>query len=234
MVKKLRKNLQNIFYQKIQQVFEGRDFKILLVFLLALLSIPSVVPETVTQLIVSNILFSLVFLIASNCLLLDRKLFYKGFILGFIATICTWWSYFEPKNNQLILVQNIAYFFFFSVLLLHILRTLFQTPQIDLNIVFGAMNGYIIIGLLGSFLMIVVNEVYPDAYLYNDGNKLVFYDYIYFSFVNMTTLGFGDIVPKKTPAKGLTVIHTLIGQLYLSVLVGIMVGKFIAHSSYKK
>ena len=226
---------KNTLYSKMLQLLEGRDFKILLVFLLALLSIPSIVPETVTQLIVINILFSLVFLIASNCMLLDMKLFYKGIILGLIATSCTWWAYFSPNTSQIILVQNIAYFLFFSVLLMHILLTLFQTSQIDLNIVFGAMNGYIIIGLMGSFLMIMVNEIYPDAYLYNDDAPLVFYDYIYFSFVNMTTLGFGDIIPKKAPAKGLTVIHTLIGQLYLSVIVGIMVGKFIGHSSnYKK
>lgn len=226
---------RNILYRKILQTLEGRDFKILLVFLLALLSIPSVVPETVTQLIVINILFSLVFLIASNCMLLDMKLFYRGIILGLIATTCTWFAYFNPKNSSLILIQNLAYFLFFSVLLLHILLTLFQTSQIDLNIVFGAMNGYIIIGLMGSFLMIMINEIYPDAYLYNDDSPLVFYDYIYFSFVNMTTLGFGDIIPKKAPAKGLTVIHTLVGQLYLSVIVGIMVGKFIVHSSnYKK
>ena len=226
---------RHIFYSKMLELLDGRDFKILLIFLLALLSIPSMVPEMVTQLITINILFSLVFLIASNCLLLDMKLFYKGIILGFIATTCTWMAYFSPNNSQLILVQNIAYFLFFSVLLLHILITLFQTSQIDLNIVFGAMNGYIIIGLMGSFLMIMVNELYPDAYLYNDDSKLTFYDYIYFSFVNMTTLGFGDIIPKKPPAKGLTVIHTLIGQLYLTVIVGIMVGKFIVHSSnYKK
>ena len=216
------------------QLLEGRDFKILLVFLLTLLSIPSIASGAVNQLIVINILFSLVFLIASNCLLLDMKLFYKGMILGLIATSCTWWTYFNPKGSQLVLIQNLAYFLFFAVLLLHILLTLFQSSQIDLNIVFGAMNGYIIIGLMGSFLMIMVNEVYPDAYLYNDDTPLIFYDYIYFSFVNMTTLGFGDVIPKKAPAKGLTVIHTLVGQLYLSVIVGIMVGKFIVHSNYKK
>ena len=216
------------------QLLEGRDFKILLVFLLTLLSIPSIASGAVNQLIVINILFSLVFLIASNCLLLDMKLFYKGMILGLIATSCTWWTYFNPKGSQLVLIQNLAYFLFFAVLLLHILLTLFQSSQIDLNVVFGAMNGYIIIGLMGSFLMIMVNEVYPDAYLYNDDTPLIFYDYIYFSFVNMTTLGFGDVIPKKAPAKGLTVIHTLVGQLYLSVIVGIMVGKFIVHSNYKK
>jgi len=131
------------------------------------------------------------------------------------------------KINYLSIYQHLAYFVFFGLMLYHILNTLFKAPQIDLNIVFGAMSGYIIIGLMGSFLMIIIDDLYPNAYTYTDGSNLAHFDYLYFSFVNMTTLGLGDILPNKPPAKGLVIIHTLVGQLYLSVIVGIMVGKYI-------
>jgi len=59
-------------------------------------------------------------------------------------------------------------------------------------------------------------------------------DLIYHSFINLTTLGFGDIYPQKDPVKALAIIHALIGQLYLTVVVATMVGKFISHSITSK
>ena len=217
-------------YKKLLFFLEGRDFKILLFFLLALIAIPSLFTNGTDQIIVLNILFSLIFLIACNCLLFDLKLFYWSLFWGSMAIILTWWSYFYDFIEVKI-IQQFAYIIFFFLLLTHILKTLFQRRKIDLNIVFGALSGYIIIGLIGCFMMQSLNMFYPDAYTFATNEPLKYYDYIYFSFVNLTTLGFGDILPRKDVAKGLTVIHALVGQLYLSVIVAIMVGKYITAPS---
>ncbi len=216
-------------YQKLLFFLKGRDFKVLLFFLLTLIAVPSLFSSSTDQLITLNILFSLVFLISCNCLMFDLKLFYWGLLNGLTAILLTWLPYLKIFP-YLPFAQHVSYIFFFLLLLNHILKTLFQAKEIDLNIVFGALSGYIIIGLIGCFMMLSLNTIYPDAYAYTTNKSLKYYDYIYFSFVNLTTLGFGDILPKKDVAKGLTVIHTLIGQLYMSVIVAIMVGKY---SSYR-
>ncbi len=54
---------------------------------------------------------------------------------------------------------------------------------------------------------------------------------IYYSFVTMTTLGYGDIVPVNPAARMLSVLQALTGQLYLVVLVARLVGLHIAHST---
>ena len=211
-------------YKKLLFFLEGRDFKILLFFLLALIAIPSIFNGT-DQVIVLNVLFSVVFLISCNCLLFDLKIFYWSIFWGGMAILLTWASYFYG-SNILKFSQQLTYIVFLFLLLAHILKTLFQRKEIDLNIVFGALSGYIIIGLIGCFMMRSLNILYPDAYTFSTNESLKYYDYIYYSFVNLTTLGFGDILPKKDVAKGLTVIHTLVGQLYMSVIVAIMVGKY--------
>ena len=58
--------------------------------------------------------------------------------------------------------------------------------------------------------------------------KLNSYDYFYFSFVTMTTVGFGDILPQSPPAKSVIIFLSLIGQLYLTILVAVLVGQFLA------
>ena len=163
-------------------------------------------------------------------MLFDLNIFYWSLLCGILAIILTWLVYYGV-SPKLKFIQHIIYIAFFFLLLIHILKTLFHTKEIDLNIVFGALSGYIIIGLIGCFMMLALNTIYPDAYQYASNDSLTYYDYIYFSFVNLTTLGFGDILPKKDVAKGLTVIHTLVGQLYISVIVAMMVGKYVSTPS---
>lgn len=214
-------------YKKILLLLEGRDFKILLSFLLALIVVPSIFNSSIEQLITLNILFTLVFLISCNCLLFDLKLFYWSILFGIASILLTWLPYLNGFPD-LVFAKHISYILFLFLLIKHILKTLFQAKEIDLNIVFAALSGYIIIGLIGCFMMLSLENIYPDAYSYATSDEpLKYYDYIYFSFVNLTTLGFGDILPKKDAAKGLTVLLTLIGQLYMSVIVAMMVGKYI-------
>lgn len=217
-------------YKKILVLLKDRDFKLLLFFLLTLIAIPSLFSSSTDQLITLNILFSIVFLISCNCLLLDLKLFYWSLICGIVAILLTWLPYVNTFS-YLPFIQHLSYILFFFLLLIHILKTLFQAEEIDLNIVFGALSGYITIGLIGCFMMLSLSTIYPDAYIYSTNEPLKYYDYIYFSFVNLTTLGFGDILPRKNVAKGLTIIHTLVGQLYMSVIIAMMVGKYIRNHS---
>jgi len=54
-----------------------------------------------------------------------------------------------------------------------------------------------------------------------------FYDFIYFSFINLMTIGFGDVLPNSFPAKAIAIIHTLFGQMYLAIVVAMMVGGYL-------
>jgi hypothetical protein len=58
-----------------------------------------------------------------------------------------------------------------------------------------------------------------------------FEKFIYYSFVTLTTVGYGDITPNTSAAKVLTIFLCTAGQLYLTVLVGLIVGKYISKLS---
>ena len=51
---------------------------------------------------------------------------------------------------------------------------------------------------------------------------------VYFSFVTLTTLGYGDILPLTDRARSLAYLEAVIGQIYLAVLVGKLVGMFVS------
>jgi voltage-gated potassium channel len=64
------------------------------------------------------------------------------------------------------------------------------------------------------------------------GEKLKFWHrpLNYFSFVTLTTLGFGDITPKTPLTQSLVILEAIIGQVYLIIQVSWLVGLYVAHT----
>ena len=53
-------------------------------------------------------------------------------------------------------------------------------------------------------------------------------DFIYYAFVTMTTLGYGDITPVGSMARSLSIFFSVTGQLYLTMIIAILVGKYLS------
>jgi hypothetical protein len=52
----------------------------------------------------------------------------------------------------------------------------------------------------------------------------------YFSFVTLTTVGYGDITPAREGPRGLAVVEAMVGQFYVAVLLGELIGKRVSHA----
>jgi voltage-gated potassium channel Kch len=59
-------------------------------------------------------------------------------------------------------------------------------------------------------------------------------DGIYFSFVTLATLGYGDFVPKTEVARGLVILEAIAGQLYLAVMVARLVSLYVSGAARKR
>ena len=84
--------------------------------------------------------------------------------------------------------------------------------------VFGAICAYVLIGLLFAFLYLAVNDLRSEPFFAQPGEH-VQGEYLYFSFVALTTLGFGDLSPSVGLPQALTVLEALLGQIFLVTLV---------------
>jgi len=110
-----------------------------------------------------------------------------------------------------------------------------RSKNVTLTILINSINCYLLIGVLGAVLL-AMEEILQKFVLHLDagginfaGNGAIgFHDYLYFSFVTMTTLGYGDVTPISSTAKSTTIIIAVAGQLYLTILVAMLVGKFLS------
>lgn len=104
-------------------------------------------------------------------------------------------------------------------------QVLFSGP-IDGNKIVGAICIYLLMGLIWALLYLFIAQTIPDAF--NGLEQLVWYDNFadghYFSFVTLTTLGYGDISPIVPIARFLVYMEAIVGVFYLTILVASLIG----------
>jgi hypothetical protein len=155
---------------------------------------------------------------------------------GTVAIILTWLSYFII-NDWLKITVFFSFFCFNMCIAVFMIRHIARSQKVTLNILINSINGYLLIGILGAVLL-TMEEILRKIGFHLDAEGINFagsgaqgfHDYLYFSFVTMTTLGYGDVTPVSSFAKSTTIIIAVAGQLYLTILVAMLVGKFLSRT----
>jgi len=128
------------------------------------------------------------------------------------------------------IVQSSLFHFIaeFTILLISfyfVFKSVFSNKDADINTLFASISGYILLGIMFGISTYLYQEAFPDSYkAISMENK---HDSFYYAFTTMSTLGYGDVVPLSTGAKGLAILITLTGQFYIVIIMGIIVGKVL-------
>jgi Ion channel len=102
------------------------------------------------------------------------------------------------------------------------LNRILHHKRVTSETVLGAASAYVLIGLLFAFLYLAVAGLSDDPFFVQPGDHLQS-EYLYFSFVALTTLGFGDLSPSVGLPQALTVVEALVGNIFLVTLVARLV-----------
>lgn len=169
----------------------------------------------------------LIFLLAAGVFELRHrtKTFYAGVVLAVLVIVFNSIS-FSPKNDVLFLVRMGSLFLFFLVLTIFVLYRLTISRRINSNIIYCAVCGYLLLGLLGGLGFRLIHHFYENSFYMSGGHEPKVDDFTYLSFVTLATLGYGDISPISPPAKVVSIFLSVAGQMYLVVVIGIIIGKF--------
>jgi hypothetical protein len=109
-------------------------------------------------------------------------------------------------------------------------RVMLTHQRVDIQTVFAALDVYIIIGLFFAQLFQIMGtiswQVAHVKFLAQPHPPPPGSDYVYLSFVTLTTVGFGDITPYTSLARSVVVLEALVGQIFLVTLVARLVAMF--------
>jgi voltage-gated potassium channel Kch len=157
----------------------------------------------------------------------SRLLFGTGIALAAVAVLLTLLDFFDAKNQILKLIVLGDVFIFFLISIVLAVRHLFSEGPITLNRLMGGMCIYILLGMCWSIIYMYLIWWQPGAFagaVMDTPDNPVFWDMIYFSFVTLTTLGYGDITPAAPVARALAYTEAIVGQLFIAILIGTLVG----------
>jgi len=149
----------------------------------------------------------------------------------------------------LIIILNIAYFtrtqlmngvsdvlnlLFFIFAVSRLLKQVARSKLVTTKVIIQAVSGYLLLGLIFTMAVARLDFLHPGAFSFpvdeNGSFQGKFYDQLYFSFITMGTVGYGDLLPKTPFAKSFSTLIGVAGQLYLAIIVAMLVGKFSASS----
>ena len=190
-----------------------------------------------TRYIFLVIISTIVLFLAIYATSYDRKHFIRGLILGVPAVLVNISTVFF-KIPILYLLAIILYIIFYGFTVVTLLSHVIGSKKVDSEIIFGAICAYLLIGFMWGGIYLLIEVVSPNSFFidaaHNIDNKTNYADFLYFSFVTLATLGYGDISPVTPLARNISVIEGIIGVFYLAILVARLVSLYTVESQSKK
>jgi hypothetical protein len=129
----------------------------------------------------------------------------------------------QPDAGLLSIVSIVLSFVFDVFIVVVIFRRVFSNERPNSETIFGALCIYLLVGFAFASLYGMVAAIQPRAFYLDPQTNLHAipnrFDFIYYSFATMVSLGAGGITAVSAPARSLSVIEAIIGVLYLAVLI---------------
>lgn len=175
-------------------------------------------------------LFAFTYLLSAMALPTKRRfILYFAFILIFLEGS----SFFFHLNSFTIfnLLVNFISIIFFVVIVFFFVSRIAKSKVVTEKVILEAINGYLLLSLVFALLTGILVHRDAHAFSFNFDENTSISNYIYFSLVTMTTLGYGDITPLTPEAKSLSTLIAVVGQFYIAILVALLVGKFAAQKA---
>ncbi len=178
---------------------------------------------TVAHRVMGAATFSLIFLTSVFALNSWRKTIFS---IAIIAVITEWIAYIlnMPLLN---LISSLTNIIFFQLIVIKLIIQIARSKKADSSVIFESINGYLMLGLLFTIWIVIAMIVDPNAFSFpteNPGTQ----DFTYFTFVTMTTLGYGEITPQLPFARAIATLIATSGQIYIAVIIAMLVGKYAA------
>jgi len=183
---------------------------------------------------------ALVFLCALVLVFRNRQLRLIALLLGVPTLVVQWSGYTLPDvaARQALLGLHVLASLFLSFTLVVVLAEVLALKRVSLDGICGALCGYLLIGLIFSHLYSCAAFFLPASFsghpeltasMSTEPRRHLLF--MYFSFITLTTVGYGDIVPVRDAIRGLVVAEAVIGQFYLAGFIADLVGKKLTQGS---
>jgi phosphoribosyl-ATP pyrophosphohydrolase len=129
---------------------------------------------------------------------------------------------FFINRYLMVVAYSFATILYFYIVVLSV-RNLLSQRVITANLIYCAISIYLLIGIMWSGLYTVLEGISPGSFSGTSETA----DLLYFSFVTLTTVGFGDMAPLSILAKRLAIFEAAMGGIYMAIIIAMIVGRYM-------
>lgn len=215
------------------------SFLLLLISLLIMLIVPPYLREYSLihfEGLLLNPFITIIFLTSLYLVTDNRRFFIIGLLILLPVLVINTLYYFDDKYLNSV-IAPLSYIAFFAYICVFLGRFLARSKTVSINVIYAAVCIYFFIAIIWSFIYLTTYNTLENSFSFSiklqeslPPNKDPITLFSYFSFVTMTTLGYGDITPIHPIARAWVSAQTVIGQLYLAIVMARFVGLYISDS----
>jgi hypothetical protein len=203
----------------------------LLIALVALFACAPIVEEIKSGDLIVSALLSLVLLSAILAVAHRRRTLVIAILLAIPTLAARWASHFRPDlvPPRVFLIGGLIVFIF---VVTHLLRFILRSPSVNLEVLCASISVYLMLGLIWTIAYWLVDRLTPGgAFSFNTNageHSINGFNGFYFSFITLSTVGYGDITPASPIARWLAAMEAMTGMLYVAVLIARLVSLYSA------
>lgn len=213
------------------------------IYLFFLLLLPYILHPLITAGAVGMILLdiSLSLVLLASMLAVSERLHIAipSVMLMLVALVLTWVSSVVPELQvRIAAMATVCIVLIYTAI--YVSRNILRRHDVTTNTIFGSLCIYLMIGYIWAFAYSILEVLHPGSFSIGPLVQLPDFDrqhifiqmyyFMYYSFMSLTTLGLGEILPATSSARVLTVLEAIVGQVYLVVMVSRLVGLHITQT----
>ncbi|HWC20457.1 MAG TPA: ion channel, partial [Terriglobales bacterium] len=119
---------------------------------------------------------------------------------------------------------------FLGFTLVSLLRAVLRAPKVTSDTIYGAISVYMLMAIVWGVAYFLLETLQPGSLAIDrtrhPDQKLDWFDCVFYSFVTLTSTGYGDMVPVTAPIRSLSILEAVSGVMYMAVLVARLVGLY--------
>jgi voltage-gated potassium channel len=176
--------------------------------------------------LIESILLTVVLVSALLAIATRRRILIVAALLSLPALFGRWLNHYRPDlvPPEVFLIGGIVFVLF---VVGNLLRFVLNAPSVNTEVLCASISAYLLLGLLWTLGYWLIAELIPDAFAFNASTvadrSMKGLNGLYFSFITLSTVGYGDITPVSKVARMLAAAEATTGLLYVAVLIARLV-----------
>src|SRR5256714_9325725 len=185
--------------------------------------------DIIVSLLLSLVLISAVLAVASR-----RRTLVIAVLLVIPAIVGRWINHFQPHLVHPAVFLTAA-LVLVAFVVANLLRFVLRAPSVNTEVLCASISAYLMLGLMWTMAYWLVDQLTPGgAFSFNTNagkHSMNGFNGFYFSFITLSTVGYGDITPASRIARWLAAMEAMTGLLYVAVLIARLVALYSSPKS---